>query len=149
VPKIKVIPYVSNYRYTKLGEFWTSGKSPFWISKFERLKLLEIRIELGLPVSWSHCLTGRPVAGLTHARQLPPTCRWPERRQPHAPPLASLSVAFLGSEAKADFFTPHSHLRSPHLCSAACLAPLAVAAAATPDHYARLPEHLRCGLHFT
>jgi hypothetical protein len=47
VPKIKVIPYVSIYRYAKFGEFWTSRRPPFWISKFERLKILEIRIELG------------------------------------------------------------------------------------------------------
>jgi hypothetical protein len=30
---------------------------------------------------------------------------------PHAPPHVSLSTARLGSEAKADFFTPHSRLR--------------------------------------
>jgi hypothetical protein len=47
VPKIKVIPYISNYRYAKFGEFWTSGRPPFWISKFERLKFLEIQIEMG------------------------------------------------------------------------------------------------------
>jgi hypothetical protein len=47
VPKIKVIPYVSIYRYTKFGQFWTLGRPPFWISMFERLKILEIRIELG------------------------------------------------------------------------------------------------------
>jgi hypothetical protein len=45
VPKIKVIPYISNYPYAKFGEFWTSGR-PFGISKFKKLKILEIRIEL-------------------------------------------------------------------------------------------------------
>jgi hypothetical protein len=45
--KRKVVSYVSNYLSAKLGEFWTSGRPPFWISKFERLKILEIRIELG------------------------------------------------------------------------------------------------------
>jgi hypothetical protein len=46
VPKIKVIPYVSNYPYAKFEEFWTSERHLFWISKFERLKIVEIRIEL-------------------------------------------------------------------------------------------------------
>jgi hypothetical protein len=58
VPKIKVIPYGSNYRYEKIGEFWASRRPPFWISKFERLKILEIQIELGPIVSQSHRLTG-------------------------------------------------------------------------------------------
>jgi hypothetical protein len=37
VPKIKVIPYVSNYCYAKFGEFWTLGRPLFFISMFERL----------------------------------------------------------------------------------------------------------------
>jgi hypothetical protein len=41
VPKRKVVPYVSNYHYETFGEFWTAGRSLFWISKFGRLKLLE------------------------------------------------------------------------------------------------------------
>jgi hypothetical protein len=44
VPKIKVIPYVSIYCSTKFGEFWTLGRPLFWISKFKRLKILEIQI---------------------------------------------------------------------------------------------------------
>jgi hypothetical protein len=40
VPKIKVIPYVSNYHYTNFGEFWALARPPFWISKFKRLKIL-------------------------------------------------------------------------------------------------------------
>jgi hypothetical protein len=32
--KRKVIPYASKYLYAKFGEFWTSGKSLFRISKF-------------------------------------------------------------------------------------------------------------------
>jgi hypothetical protein len=68
VPKIKVIPYVSNYRYVKFREFWTSGRPPFWISYFKRLKILEIRIDLGPLVSWTHRLTARtrlPIARAT------------------------------------------------------------------------------------
>jgi hypothetical protein len=42
VTKIKVILYVSNYCYAKFGEFWASRRPPFRISKFERLKILEI-----------------------------------------------------------------------------------------------------------
>jgi hypothetical protein len=33
--KSKVVPYTSNYLYAKFGEFLTSGRSPFSISKFE------------------------------------------------------------------------------------------------------------------
>jgi hypothetical protein len=68
---IKVIPDVSNYRYAKFGEFWTSGRPPFWISKFKRLKILEIRIELGL------------------ACQSEPPSNWTPSRWPHAHAIAA------------------------------------------------------------
>jgi hypothetical protein len=42
VPKIKVIPYTSNYHNAKFGEFWTLARPSFWISKFGILKILEI-----------------------------------------------------------------------------------------------------------
>jgi hypothetical protein len=41
VQKIKVVPYVSNNLPAKFGEIWISGRSPFQISKFERLKILK------------------------------------------------------------------------------------------------------------
>jgi hypothetical protein len=31
---MKVVPYASNYLYAKFGEFCTTGRSPFRISKF-------------------------------------------------------------------------------------------------------------------
>jgi hypothetical protein len=41
-PKGKVVPDASNYCPTKFGKFFTSGRSPFQILKFGRLKSLKI-----------------------------------------------------------------------------------------------------------
>jgi hypothetical protein len=75
--------------------------------------------------------------------------RWPEHHRPCAPHRASLSTVRLSSEAKVDFFTPHSHHRSSRLYSVECLTLLAVAATDAADCHARVPEQPRRGLHFT
>jgi hypothetical protein len=85
-------------------------------------------------VSQSHRLTDHSFAGLMRMRQMSAMHRGPEHHRPRAPPRASLSATRLGSEVKADFFTPHSHLRctrcfSPSGLARACCPPLFTAAA--------------------
>jgi hypothetical protein len=40
--KRKVVPYNSIYNYEKFGELYTTGRSPFWNSKFGCLKISRI-----------------------------------------------------------------------------------------------------------
>jgi hypothetical protein len=82
-------------------------------------------------VSRSHRLTSSPVAGLARVRQLPVTHQGPKHHRPCALPRVSLSATRIGSIAKADFFSPHSHLRH-----ALCFSPSGTARSRHPPLFA-------------
>jgi hypothetical protein len=136
VPKIKVIPYVSIYRYTKFGQFWTLGRPLFWISMFERLKILEIRIELG-PACQSGPLLNRSL-------NRPPARHAPSMTICHAHFLTSpLSAAVVHRRNKVVFllsarsavallFKPHRARAPAPRCRRTSSARSSCAAGATP-----------------
>jgi hypothetical protein len=95
----------------------------------------------------------------TTKTNITPPCKGPRRPMvqdlfhQRAPPRVSLSTARLGSEAKADFFTPHSHLHRARCFSPSGLArvrspPLFTAAAAPgepPPQATRVVALMRLG----
>jgi hypothetical protein len=145
VPKIKVIPYVSNYRYAKFGEFWTLERPPFWISKFERLKILEIGIEMG-PACQSHEPL-KPLAPGYWSRARDTASRsW----RPHVSCALSSRCSSLRSPHDSPLSRTHARScrRAPHLAflcrhtAASCASTPANAGRATPRRLPRAPPEL-------